>query len=309
MSQENRTKMLAFSLAVLVIITTLTVVLMNDDDTEEVDQNLFKVATLNQIDRVVMSSARDTVELSYEASQWKVNGKFAADQNMVKVLFATLQQAIPRRPVANTLNDSLVEHMLQNGVKVSLYEQGQQQKSFYAGGNSSKSQGYFLNPEDNRVYLMNIPGYRVYVPGIFELDENGFRDKFVFKLNWEHLKAVSVKFPDRPQESFDVEMVKNLLTIKGISAVDTTKLYDFLDQVSLLTVDRYADHAFNLDSLKGHQPIMSIIVKDIAKEHSLILFRPTNTGDAPGLIGEEAAFFGAEKIRQVLRPKSFFIKK
>jgi Tfp pilus assembly protein PilX len=36
MSQENRTKMLAFSLAVLVIITTLTVVLMNDDDTEEV---------------------------------------------------------------------------------------------------------------------------------------------------------------------------------------------------------------------------------------------------------------------------------
>ncbi len=42
---------------------------------------------------------------------------------------------------------------------------------------------------------MNIPGYRVYVSGIFELDESGWREKRVFAFNWQNFQKLDAHFP------------------------------------------------------------------------------------------------------------------
>ena len=49
------------------------------------------------------------VTLKYNGSRWKVNDEFNADPIMIDVLFATLQQAEPRRPLAASLKDSVAE--------------------------------------------------------------------------------------------------------------------------------------------------------------------------------------------------------
>jgi hypothetical protein len=96
--------------------------------------------------------------------------------------------------------------------------------------------------------------------------------------------------------------------------VDTAKLNDFLDDVSLLTVDEYVDRPFFSDTVSTPVPFMVLTVKDIAQRvYTLELYNPsqsqTNERRVPGLVnGVQWAFFDPEKIRNVVKPKAFFGK-
>jgi hypothetical protein len=307
--QEKKNKLLALSLVVMTCAMVVFYFLTSSDTTPQVDTNIFKVDDLKTIDRVLLESKTAKNELSFDGTRWLVNQKYNADPRMIQVLFATLQQAEPKRPVAETLRDSIVSTLEREGVLVTLFSDGEEKKSFYAGGNGAKTQSYFSDSKSKEVYLMTIPGYRVYVPGIFEMEESGFRDKFVFAFNWRNFKSLKAEFPRKPQEGFLVAMDKDFFTIQGMNQVDTARLNTFLDQVSYLTVERYSGTGSQTDSLSEITPMMIITIEDIAaRKYELMLFQPDETGIVEGRLGGEAVSFESARIKPILRPKSFFAK-
>jgi hypothetical protein len=228
---------------------------------------------------------------------------------MVDVLFATLQQAEPKRPLAISLQDSVAKTIQTSGVKVSVGVDEKWQKVFYAGGNATKTQAYFLDPEENKVFLMTIPGYRVYVSGIFELGESGWRDRFVFGFNWRNFQSLEVTFPEKPSDGFVVAMQNNYFGIQGISKIDTTRLNNYLDDISLLTVDDYVDGTSTLDSLATTPELLKISVKDIGKkEYVLQVYPPIGKQEKfSGLInGSQWALFEKTRVSGLIRPRQFF---
>lgn len=305
--QEQKNKRLAISLLVLTAITVAAYFLSTAERTESVDKDLFRVADPSTADRVVLESANGKVELALNGSRWKVNDRYDADRNMIEVLMATLREAEPKRPVAASVRDSLSAHLDQRGVKVSVWSEGQLLKRFTAGGNELKTQAYFKDAQTGRVYVMTIPGYRVYVAGILELTENQWRDKYAFAFNWRNFASLQAEFPDKPAENFRVAMQGNFFGIEGLARTDTAKLNTFLDQVSLLTVNEYLEPGRFTDSLTQVKPLMIITVRDIAKkEYSLAIFRE-KTSLVPGLLQKkQGVVFNRLKIQPILRPKSFF---
>ena len=168
---------------------------------------------------------------------------------MVQVLFATIQQAEPKRPLPLGIQDSVSQELRQNGVKVSLISSGTPELTFYAGGNGQKTQAYFsVDKGDAKPYLVTIPGYRVYVSGIFEVEEKDWRDKLVFGFNWRNFESLQASFPNSPSDNFQVVFQDNYFAVQGLNAVDTAKLNDFLDDVSLLTVEEFTDQAIPADT-------------------------------------------------------------
>jgi hypothetical protein len=305
MRPERRNQMLAFSLAVL---TTVTIILafVKAGPRDHVDRDLFKVANPDEIDKVILRSATDTVVLTYGTRGWTVNDSFPADGNMVRVLFATLMQHEVKRPLARVLKDSVVAMLTHEGVNVQLMSAGKKVKEFVAGGNPAKTKAYFMD-ETGEVYHMAIPGYRVYVSGIYELSANGFRNKYVFAFKWANFKAMEVSFPAKPADNFRVSLQKDYYTIEGMPKVDTARLATFLRESSVLTVDEYAETAFDTASLT---PLIDITVFDIAdRTYPLRVYKEEKNGKFPGMAGREPAFFRSEDIRSILRPRSFFIKK
>ena len=309
--QERKNKRLAILLCALCCVTAIVYYLSRSDGAVEIDKNLFKSYDFKSINEVILESQKGKVQLKFNGAKWEVNGKFDADASMVEVLFATLQQAEPKRPLATSIQDSVCNALRQTGVKVSVIASGKAESIFYAGGNAQKTQTYFCAGDaGQKSYLVTIPGYRVYAAGILEMGEKDWKNKYVFGFNWRNFQRLETKFLQKTADNFNVALQDNFFAIDGLLSVDTAKLNDFLDDVSLLTVDEYVDTVI-FESPKP-SPVMVLTVKDIGQRaYTLELYRPSkNSGQmVPGLInGSEWALFDPRKIQNVFKPKAFFGK-
>lgn len=309
--RKKKNKIRLILLAVLTALTLLVFWWIQPENRLDIDPGIFQVEDLSTISRVDLASDSASLSLGYDGARWTVNDSLEADGNMVRVLFATLQQARPKRGVTKATRDSIFRELEENGVKVSLYQEDQLRKKFLAGGNPAKTVAYFADPESKEVYVMAIPGYRVYVSGILELGPDGWRDKFVFNFNWRNFKSMAVTFPERPSENFTVSMQRDFFGIEGMAEADTAKLNAFLDDVSLLTVDEYISEPALMDSLTRMQPIVDLVVTDIGnRTYRLRLFEANHSGPLFGIIqGTQPALFDPKKVRSLMKPKSFFRKK
>lgn len=228
--QRKKNLSLLISLLVLTCVTALIYWLGNTDSAADTDKDLFKVADLTTVDRIVLRKPTDTISLAYTSARWKVNGKYDADRDMMDILFATLQQIEARRPVADRIQDSVSKQLLTTGVSVSLYKGSELQKEFIAGGNAQRTQAYFMDIQEHIPYVMAIPGYHGYASGIMEIGENDWRDKYVFGFNWQHFQRMEVSFPGSPADNFVVSMKDHMVSIEGIAEPDTSRLNTFFER-------------------------------------------------------------------------------
>ena len=302
---------MAVLLIFLLGITALVFWFGKRDPAHEVDPAVFKQYDLNTIDEITLESTSGKTVLKYQGARWKVNGTLNANSDMIDVLFATLQQAEAKRPVAISARDSITKALKQRGVKVSLFAAGETKAAFFAGGNESKNQAYFLQENNSVPYVVTIPGYRVYVSGIFELSETEWRDRFVFGFNWRNFHRLKTTFPKNPVDNFEIEMDDGLPVIKGLQEADTTKLNNFLDAISLLAADEFNPTTLSLDSLSKTDPLVSFLVSDVAgKEYALQLYPgKAKSIQYLGLInGDQWARFDKKKVADILSGRRFFEK-
>ncbi|HEY3402630.1 MAG TPA: DUF4340 domain-containing protein [Ohtaekwangia sp.] len=307
--QEKKNKQLLILFLVLTGITVGFYGWTVKRDHKEVDLNVFRNFDLKSVDQVLLKSDSGEVDLRLDGVQWKVNQTYLADRDMIDVLFATLEKSEPKRPLSGPQRDSIGHLVEENGIHVTALSNGEVVLDIFCGGNAQKTQAYFKKAGDEEVYLMNIPGYRVYVSGIFELPQSGWRDKYVFGFNWRNFKSLEAQFEDT-RKNFMVQMDDSYFGIAGLEAVDTTRLNDYLDAVSLLTVDDYLQDSSRLAGLKSQRPLLNLIVKDIAnREYSLQIYSDQQKGNFFGYLnGKEWARISRNKLMAISHSREFFVR-
>ena len=309
MMQATRNKALAVSLMVMVAAAVAVLWFRNTSDSAELDKNIFNDFDVQKVDEVMLRSPEGEVNLKFDGSRWMVNNKYAADPSMIEVLFATVLQAVPKRPVSAAQRDSIAQQLQHAGVHVNLHAAGASMVDFRAGGNAAKTQAYFLRSDQDTPYAMVIPGYRVYVSGIFELNESGWRDKRIFAFNWrlnfQHLESV---YPSNKADNFRVSLKDQLLTVDGLPAVDSARLNQYLNDVSQLAADEFVVANATLDSLSKTVPAMVLSVRDVGRDYSLKLFRYADSrGRVAGIVNNtQWAMFARQSVVAISRPRRFF---
>jgi hypothetical protein len=302
--QSKRNKILTGTLVALVLITIGVYFGIRQE--QRLTSDLFiKDVAFDRIDGVAFSSSQQTIDIQYSGNKWRINDTYDADRNMIDLLFATLQQVVAKRSITGNLKDSLKTHLEEQGVRVSLLEQGRVIKTFYVGGNAQKSTAYFREEGSDAIWVGVIPGYRVYTAGIFELGLKDWRDRLVFNFNWENFKGLSVDFPSS-DDGMDVTLTGNNLQVAQIQQVDTAKLYPFMDAVAFLAVDQFID--VDSASIQSDSWIFTIKIEDIAKRvYTLQLYPQPGTQNYLGLInGKDWAVLGKNKVLEIKHPRSYF---
>lgn len=304
--QEKKNKRLFILFCVLCCLTVTAFIVGRSKGSVDVDKDIFRQYDTRDIDHVVMESPQGAVSLKYNGARWQVNDQYDADTQMIQVLFATLDQAEPKRALSASMQDSINTVLRQKGVKVTLRTGDDTKAVFYAGGNPQKTQAYFAD-EGGTAYLMAIPGYRVYTSGIFELKEKDWKNKYVFSFNWRNFKNLEARFPQRTADNFSVVQAENYFTISNLASVDTAKLNEYLDKVSLLTVQEYVDEELVSSATT---PTLEISIGDIANRVYKLELYPDlgeNNGRIPGRIdAKQWAWFDRARVLELYRPRQFF---
>lgn len=278
--EPRRTKALAVLLGSLLLISATLAWIGRPETRLVVDKDLFAVKETEKINRVLMVRKSDTVDLTFDGS-WTVNGKWDADLQMIKVLMAALRQIVPHRPVAASRVDTVNKQLGERGTRVVLSDSDGTEMKLIAGGNSAKSEAWFRKEGEEQPYVVIIPGYRVYVSGIFEMDASGWRNKRIFDFNWRNFKSLTASYAKEPKAGFRVEMKQRYFGIQDMAEVDTTKLNDYLDAVSLLLATRFVTRPEPMaDSIVRTSAVARIDIRDIADRiYSLELFAPRKDDD------------------------------
>jgi len=306
----GRNIFLLITLTVLVAIGTAIQFFRSGREESFVDPTLFKTEGLGKIDSVTLESKKGTIRLGYTQTGWKINGQYAADRQLITVLFATLEQVVPKRPVAAVATDSVNAMLDTAGVSVSLFENRVLKKHFVAGGDAQHKQAWFRLERNTPAYVVTIPGYRVYVSQIFGLDVNGWRDKRIFDFNWRNFKSLSASFTNDPSSDFKIEHNSRFFDIAGAPG-DTSKVNSYLDELSLLRADQIISRgeSTRYDSLASTRPVVKLEIADIAgRKYELVLF-----GSIPGdpfVLGmaheDDLVLFSRDQLKSIFVRRQFF---
>ena len=297
----------------LVILLLVSVALWwsGNKEISQLDKSLFKLVDPAVINRVVLEREGSKTELTFETGRWRVNGKFDADRSMIDVLFATAAQEEPCRRISPKLQDSVRQYLLQHGVKVTFLEGSASRLSFYAGGDVSQGSALFLDEASQTCYTAVIPGYKVFVSGIYTLPATGWKDRRIFNFNWRNFKELQTQFPRQQSGNFQVLPSEGYFSVDGMKA-DTARLNEYLDGISLLRADQRIDSAStrSWQSIIAQTPSFLITVKEISgRTHQLTVFPPDpDRADAIGRTGEgDYVIFDKRKIVPLARTKQYFV--
>lgn len=307
MMQEKKNKQRLVLLIILILAIAGVAWFNTRDVSGIVEKDHFKKFDLKTVDQVVLSTTHDTISLTTDGGRWMVNGAYNANSEMIDLLFATVMAAEPRRAMSTAMNDSVFQVLQRTGVKVSMGVAGNVVAEFWAGGNEHKTQSYFALPDEGKVYIMSIPGYRVYVSGIFENPIGGWRTTRVFDFNWENFQQLTAEFPGNEAGNFAMQMKDFRVNMAGVEQVDTAKLNNFLDAVSLLTVDQYLTKDSSPDSLLLLKPFETLTISDIAERSYILSVYPNGSNGYIGLINQKDwVIFDPRKMAEILHSKEFF---
>lgn len=307
--QARRNKIL--SIILLALITVAALLLLVDEDVNQLDveKDKFAFADPSAIDKVVLAQPTGDVELVFQGNEWIVNGKYEADPQRIKVLFAIIKQVSIRRKVARQDADSLRQAIQNRGITATFYANSETVHQLQVLGNEQQGLTY-ITKKDEDIFLVEIPGYRSYLAGIFELDANAWRDPLVFDVNWRNLQQVSMIIPESPESGFDIVYDGGQYQIKGLAETDTTKLYNVLDDISLLYVNDYLSES-EVEELDQNDftPTATIVVEDVGQnKYTMEVLQELDARNVY-LIRKDStdyAILDREKLIRVLRPKRYF---
>ncbi|TRX52003.1 DUF4340 domain-containing protein [Fulvivirga sp. M361] len=307
MTQKQKNIRLLATWIVLLVVTVSIYLLDSSQDRLTVSRDLFAMNDPSGINKVVLSSPKERNVLVFGGNQWQLNGRYTADPQRVTVLFAILKQNKVRRMVARNKEDEIDSLMQAAGVNVKFLQGENVLKQFDVVSSKDGSLTYFSQGKER--YVVEIPGYRVNLGGIFSLDQNGWRNPLVFDVSWSNLQEVKVIYPQEEQNSFDIVYDNHYYAIQQLSRTDSVKLTDFLDDVSLLLVEDYL-RSEELEGNVSGLPLATLLVNTLGDiTHSVEFLRGgTNDDKIIGRIDSlDYALFDYESVRKLLRPKRYFM--
>jgi hypothetical protein len=308
--QRQKNIWLLLSLAVMIVLIVGLFIFNISQYNSSINKGIFQIEDLEKVDRVVLQSGKEKIDLNFNGTAWMVNGVHEADRQMIKVLFAALKQIEAKRAVASSVQDSVKKEIRTNGIKVSCYEGETRVQEFWSKGNAQNSETYF-QLSDGVPYLVTIPGYRVYVASVFEVPTSDWRDKTVFNLNWQNIKSVAVKFPKNEKQNFTASFQNKIFSIENIKETDTTKLASFMDALIQLRADRIltAEQSHQYDSLLATNPLEEITVQDIANRNYELKIFPLQKGKSPVIVvrNEDILELNPMALQGIYKTKDSFV--
>jgi len=185
-----------------------------------------------------------------DSSNWTVNGKHDAQQNVVQDFLRTLMYVTVRNPVATAARDNVLKYMASHGIKVEIYkkiyiidfwgiqlfQRERLAKTYYVGDNTMDNEGTYMKMKDSETpFITYIPGFSGFLHTRYSTNEYEWRDHAIFNFFMKDIASITLEYPQENEKSFKIENPDNrnfkLYSIaekKYIDGYDTIRMINYL---------------------------------------------------------------------------------
>lgn len=259
------------------------------DSTLDRKENAFGIPDTASITRIYLADKNDNQVLLSEVQpgEWQLNDSLPARIEGVNKLLETLHDLAIERPVSNAAHNSVVSRLASRSVKVEVYQKRyrinlfdkiklfpfeKNTKTFFVGGETQDKLGTFMLMEGaERPYIVGIPGFRGFVSTRFTALFRDWRSHIVFHSDIKEIKELTVKYDEKPEDSFRIEVEDNrrfrLFDVhkdKYLNRFDTVKVIEYLTAYSDLRYEKWLNHLpkQRIDSLTQGEPFYYIKLEE-----------------------------------------------
>ena len=227
----NRTTWLLLSFFILGIIAIAYIYFNREDALMrglKAERN-FAVKDVSRLQKIFIAQRDgETTLLEKKGSEWLYNGKYKARPNAMENLLDAIQRVEIDHIPAKAAIKNIVNNLAGEGIKVELYESGEQPiKTYYIGSGTQDERGvYIIMDGFDQPFVCHIPGWEGNLRYRYNLRGDDWRDKTVFAEDPDNIQSVSIEYPKQKNRSFKLER-------KGGSSFDIRPFYEITPNLRL----------------------------------------------------------------------------
>ncbi|HMX39411.1 MAG TPA: hypothetical protein PK971_07840 [Saprospiraceae bacterium] len=171
----------------------------------------FAVKNTGDIGKIFLADRKGrTATLELKDGVWMYNGTWPARATAVETLLETIQRVNVQHVPTTSAKEHMIKSLAAEGIKTEIYDKkGQLMKCYYVGGVTNDEKGtYMIMDKSEQPYIVHIPSFVGQLRVRYFLGDDLWRDRSVFKEKPEAIKSVTVEYPQRKNESFRLEKIK-----------------------------------------------------------------------------------------------------
>jgi len=174
----------------------------------QADDRNFKLAEPEQLGKIFLADRKgNTTTLTRKGENWTYNGRYPANDNVLKNLLEAIGQIEMQFIPANAAVSGIVKNLASEGILVELYDtRGKKVKGYYIGRATPDERGtYAIMEGAEQPYVVHLPGWVGNLRFRFNLLGDEWRSRRLLEEDIEQLTLVSVEYPTQRNESFVLE--------------------------------------------------------------------------------------------------------
>ena len=234
--------------AVVVVAGIIAIVKWNEaaGNTYNSDYNIEDTAAINKIFIADKQDNHVTLTRNGEAP-WTIDGKYPANQPMVRLLLETLKDMRKRSDVNRNAVPNVIKDIAAHGIKVEIYQEGGRKTVIYVGRETQdKLASFMLREGEKTPSIIHIPGFRGFLTPRFIAEPIKWRSHRIVDLDVNNIARIELEIPSVPEESWAVVHEGETFHLEGgksharVAAFDTLRVAQMLSAFKNLNFDEFA---------------------------------------------------------------------
>ncbi len=257
-----------FVIVCLMIVANLVFFTSSTGTFSRTEKSVIAVADTSVVASVKLTRAGAENWLQRNREGWTLNKEFETDPGYVRILLAVMNRVAVKRQLGVTQIEELRSRLEADAVFVELEDLD---RSFYVLGNRTYTKTFFLESDLETGYEVEIPGYRDFVGGIFQLTTDQWRDRLIFRGNFRTIDQIEVRRND--ERILKAGLKDGFFAIEGLTSYDTLALVNYLNGFNYLQAnERISSGKFpQYDSLRETNEKDQLIIGDLGLPTPLVL--------------------------------------
>lgn len=219
----------------------------NNKSTVKEELRDFAIKDTAAITKIFMADKNNNkLTLERIDNEWIVNNKYPARKDLTKILLHTIHNLQVKSPITKSKHNTIIKNLATTSVKTEIYAGDKLIKTYYVGGPTQKQTGtYMLLENSSTPFIMSIPGFRGYLSTRYNVIENEWRDRLVYKYNIDQMASIKLEYPNDKAQSFIINRIdEGQYELHPLHSPETNAAFDTLRAKEFFS--RYQTVAFDI---------------------------------------------------------------